>query len=44
MVVIAKGFSKMGNAATRRQMTYDEYVESYKQYKIEKAKLAAKAK
>ncbi|WP_269147321.1 hypothetical protein [Planococcus antarcticus] len=43
MVVITKGFVKMGNASTRRQLTYEEFIESYKQYKAEKAKLAAQA-
>ncbi|WP_269147323.1 hypothetical protein [Planococcus antarcticus] len=44
MVVIAKELVKMGNASTRRQLTYEEFIESYKQYKVEKAKLIAQAK
>lgn len=44
MVVIKKGFPKTGNAATRRLLTYEEFIEGYKQYKAEKAKLIAQAK
>lgn len=44
MVVIAKSSLKTGNAATRRQLTYKEFIESYKQYKAEKSKLIAQAK
>lgn len=44
MTMIKKGLIKMGNASTRRQLTYKEFVESYKQYKTEKAKLLSKAK
>lgn len=44
MAIMTKGFLKVGNVATRRRMTYEEYIESYKQYKAEKAKLIASFK
>lgn len=43
MVVIKKGLIKTGNASTRRQLTYEEFIESYKLYKAEKAKLIAQS-
>lgn len=44
MVTITKGILKTGNASTRRRLTYEEFIESYKQYKIERAELIAQAK
>lgn len=41
MTVPKKKRIKTGNASTRRQLTYAEFVESYKLYKAEKAKLTA---
>lgn len=44
MVRITKGILKTGNASTRRRLTYKEFIESYKEYKIEKAERIAQAK
>ena len=43
MAVIKKGLIKTGNASTRRQLTYEEFIESYKLYKTEKARITAKS-
>ena len=39
MTIGKKKIVKTGNASTLRQLTYKEFIESYKLYKAEKAKL-----
>lgn len=44
MVIKVEELAKMGHVSKRRLQTYEEFIESYKQYKVEKVKLPVETK